>query len=89
MSDQNSSPFSNAPQNTQFFSENIGIKLGNLEAEVRHTKSACDKLESRIKPLEDWRSEIAGGWKTAKWLGAIVWLGSAFISWLMKLLGVL
>lgn len=90
MNDQNNTPFSNAPQNTPYFSESMGLKLGGLESDVKHVRESCEKLEGRIKPLETWQSEVIGGWKTAKWLGAIAWLlGSALIPWLMKHFGIL
>lgn len=89
MSDQNSAN-SSAPQNTPFFSESMSLKVGSIESDVRHTREACEKLENRIKPLEDWKSEVIGGWKTARWLGGLAWLlGSALIPWLMKHFGFL
>lgn len=90
MSEQNTAPSSSAPHNTPYFSESMGMKVGSLEADVRHLHDTCEKLDGRIKPLEDWKSEVSGGWKTAKWLVTIAWLlGSALIPWIMKKFGLL
>ena len=85
---ENSAPNTGAPQNTSYYSENIGLKIGSLEAEVQNLKETCQNLDKRISPLENWKSELMGAWKTAKWLGSIIWIGlSVGVPLLMKHLG--
>ena len=75
---ENSTPNSGAPVNTQYFSENFGIKIGSLESDVRNVSEKCNKLEERIKPLEVWKTELVGGWKATKWLVGIFWVVGTF-----------
>ena len=87
---ENTSPNSQAPSNTSFFSENIGMKVGALESDVKHITDSLNKIESRITPLETWKSEVVGGWKTARWIIGILWIAvSAIVPLAMKALGLI
>lgn len=86
MSEQNSTPYSNAPQNVAFFSDgNVLRDLGKIEArldghdrELKECKDEIGKIRESVAQLKEWRAYVLGG------AGAIAIIVSAVISLLFK-----
>lgn len=69
MSEQNSTPFSNAPQNVAFFSDgNVLRDLGKIEGrieghdrELKECKDEIGKIRESVALLKEWRAYVLGG----------------------------
>lgn len=84
MSEQNSTPFSSAPQNVAFFSDgNVLRDLGKIEArldghdrEIKECKDELGKVRDAVAKLKEWKAFLIGG-------AAVV---AAVASWITSLL---
>jgi hypothetical protein len=84
MSEQNSTPYSGAPQNVPFFSDgNVLRDIGKIEArldghdrDLKDCKDEIGKLRDAVAKLKEWKAFIIGG--------AIV--VAAIASWITNLL---